>query len=194
MRFVDWHVLVDDGFGATPEFHQAEQDILDGIAAIRWPQGAQDFAIPPAQLNVRPQLRNGVRPIKDAFIQLLVRQGWEPEYDLFDAYLKYPNSTLPFAAEWETGNISSSHRAINRLALGMHEQRVSGGVLVLPTRQLYRHLTDRIGNFEELEPYLPLFERWDSEPGFRYFAIVTVEQDRLDPSVPYIPGAPMDAP
>lgn len=187
MRFVDWHVLVDDGFSATPEFARAQRDILDGIDAIRWPQGSPDFTIPPSQLNVRPQLRNGVKPIKDAFVELLERQGWAPEFDLFDAYLDYRNGTLPFVAEWETGNISSSHRAVNRIALGMEEGRIAGGVLVLPTRDLYRHLTDRIGNFQELEPYLPLYRRWDGEPGYRYLAIVTVEHDRLDPSAPYIP-------
>lgn len=187
MRFVEWHVLVDDGFGASPEFGRAQQDILDGIEAIKWPPGSPDFAIPPSQLNVRPQLRNGVKPIKDAFVASLDRQGWVPELDLFDAHLDYRNGTLPFVVEWETGNISSSHRAVNRIGLGMEEGRVSGGVLVLPTRDLYRHLTDRIGNFQELEPYLPLYRRWDGEPGYRYFAIVTVEHDRLDPNAPFIP-------
>lgn len=187
MRFVDWYVLVDDGFGATPEFARAETDILAAIAAIRWPPGSPEFAIPPSQLNVRPQLRNGVKPIKDAFVDLLAHRGWVPEHDLFDAHLTYGNSTLPFAVEWETGNISSSHRAVNRLALGMEEGRISGGVLVLPTRELYRHLTDRVGNFQELQPYLSLYRRWDGEPGFRYLGIVTVEHDRLDPDAPFIP-------
>lgn len=187
MRFVDWHVLVDDGFGATPEFARAQQDILDGIEAIKWPQGSPDFAIPPSQLRVTPQLRNGVKPIKDAFIELLKRRGWVPEFGLFDAYLDYRNGTLPFVVEWETGNISSSHRAVNRIALGMEEGRISGGVLVLPTRDLYRHLTDRIGNFPELEPYMPLYRRWNGEPGYHYLAIATVEHDRLDPNVPFIP-------
>lgn len=187
MKLVDWHVLVDDGFGATPEFARARQDILDGIAAIQWPQGSRDFAIPPARLNVRPQLRNGVKPIKDGFVELLTRQGWVAEHDQFDAHLSYPGGTLPFAVEWETGNISSSHRAVNRLGLGMLDRRIVGGVLVLPTRDLYRHLTDRVGNFQELEPYLPLFRRWDGEPGFHYLAIATVEHDRLDSTAPYIP-------
>lgn len=187
VRLVEWHTLVDDGFSGTREFARAESDILDGIAAIRWPQGAHDFTIPPARLAEKPQLRNGVKPIKEAFIELLVRRGWEPEHDLFDAHLDYQNGTLPFAVEWETGNISSSHRAVNRLALGMHERRIVGGVLVLPTRDLYRHLTDRIGNFQELEPYLPLYRRWQGEPGFGYLGIVTVEYDALDPTVPYIP-------
>jgi hypothetical protein len=180
VRFVDWHVLVDDGFGATPEFAWVEQDILDGIAAIRWPPGSADFAIPPGKHL------NGVTPIKDAFVEHLKGQGWVPEHARFDAHLDFGNGTLPFAVEWETGNVSSSHRAVNRLALGMQEGRISGGVLVLPTYELYWHLTDRIGNFRELEPYLEIWRGWNGQPGFHYFAIVTVEHDRLDPTAPRI--------
>lgn len=189
MKFVDWHTLVDDGFASTGEFSRVERDILDGIGAIHWPSGSRDFTIPPAQLRVRPQLRNGVKPIKDAFVSVLEQRGWETETpgDLFDAAFGFQSSTLPFVIEWETGNISSSHRAINRIGLGMHEQRISGGVLILPTRELYKHLTDRIGNFQELQRYLPLWRRWNGEPGFQYLAIVTVEHDRLDSVAPYIP-------
>ena len=180
MKFVDWHVLADDGFGATPEFRRARRDILDGIDAIVWPPGASEFALHPGK-NL-----NGVKPIKDAFVELLTHKGWVPEFQRFDAHLTYPNGTLPFAVEWETGNISSSHRAINRLGLGMSEGRISGGVLVLPTHELYWNLTDRVGNYRELEPYLPLWRAWNGQPGFSYLAIVTVEHDRLDDSVPVI--------
>ncbi|WP_281966293.1 hypothetical protein [Serinicoccus marinus] len=186
MRFSDWHVLVDNGFGVTAEFARVRRDILEGIDAIRWPPGAHDFALRPADLRARPQQRNGVKPIKEAFVSLLADRGWRLEHDLFDAHLTLPGG-VPFAVEWETGNISSSHRAMNRLGLGMHEGRIGGGILVVPTRALYAHLTDRIGNFAELERYLPLWERWDGEPGFGYLAVVTVEQDRLDPTAPYIP-------
>jgi len=180
VRFVDWRVLVDDGFGTTPEFAQVEEHVRAGIAAIRWPSGAEDFAIRPGKHI------NGVKPIKDAFVEVLKGHGWEPEFRRFDAHLSFDSGTLPFAVEWETGNVSSSHRAMNRLGLGMQRRQISGGVLVLPTRDLYQHVTDRVGNFPELEPYLPLYTRWNGEPGFHYLAIVTVEHDRLDESVPRI--------
>src|SRR5690242_18115098 len=106
---MEWHVLADDGFGATPEFTQAADDILAGIEAIKWPPGSPDFTLRPGK-NC-----NGVKPIKEAFVDYLEMQGWVPEYARFDAHLTYNNGTLPFAVEWETGNISSSHRAINRL-------------------------------------------------------------------------------
>jgi hypothetical protein len=58
-----------------------------------------------------------------------------------------------FCVEWETGNISSSHRAINKMALGILKDILIGGVLILPTRKMYSYLTDRVGNFPELAPY-----------------------------------------
>ncbi|WP_053432036.1 hypothetical protein [Halalkalibacterium halodurans] len=57
-----------------------------------------------------------------------------------------------FGVEWEAGYISSSHRAINRLKKGMLEGDLAGGILVLPSRKMYYYLTDRIGNYQELEP------------------------------------------
>ncbi len=132
MRFVDWHPLVDDGFGDTAEFAQAKDDILQGISRITWPQGNDGFTINPVTHG------NGVGPIKDAFIEYLTERGWVPEHERFDAHRSYPgNNPRPFAVEWETGNISSSHRAINRLGLGMLEERISGGVLIVPTKALY---------------------------------------------------------
>ena len=67
-----------------------------------------------------------------------------------------------FGIEWETGNISSSHRAINRLLLGHRQKILVGGVLIVPTRNLYRYLTDRVGNFAELESY---FDLWKDAAG-----------------------------
>ncbi|MGA1841038.1 MAG: hypothetical protein ACMUIU_10470 [bacterium] len=41
-----------------------------------------------------------------------------------------------FCVEWETGNISSSHRAINKMALGIIRDILIGGILIVPTRNL----------------------------------------------------------
>ena len=62
-----------------------------------------------------------------------------------------------FVAEWETGNVSSSHRALNKLALGLMEGVVRAGVLVVPSREMGRWITDRTGNFPEIEPYFPIY-------------------------------------
>jgi hypothetical protein len=82
----------------------------------------------------------------------------------------------PFMVEWETGNISSSHRSMNKLALGLIEGVISGGVLVVPTRDFAQYLTDRIGNVRELEPYFPLWKAARVRRG--YLAVLAVEYDR----------------
>lgn len=93
--------------------------------------------------------------------------------DLFNQVSGYPG---PAQAEWETGNISSSHRSMNKLALGLTEGVVSGGVLIVPTQALARYLTDRIGNVRELEPYFPLWASVRVDRG--YLGVIAVEHDR----------------
>ena len=91
------------------------------------------------------------------------------------------------AAEWETGNISSSHRAMNKMALGLMQEVLIGGILILPTREMYHYLTDRIGNFEELEPYFPLWRAVACREGI--LGVVSVEHDAVSRDVPRIPKA-----
>jgi hypothetical protein len=90
----------------------------------------------------------------------------------------------PFAVEWETGNIASSHRAMNKMALTLKQGRIAGGVLVLPSRALYRYLTDRMGNYEELEPYFGLYTDLEVDRG--YLGVVVVEHDAVSADVPKI--------
>ncbi len=65
---------------------------------------------------------------------------------------------MQIAIEWETGNISSSHRSMNKLALALGAGIIQVGVLIVPSRSLYEHLTDRIGNIGELSGYLSMWE------------------------------------
>lgn len=182
MKLVAWDALVDDDFSRTAEFGIVEKDIKDAIALIRWPPESDSFALYPDTGRGRGQ-GNGVGPIKSAFILHLRERGWVPEHQRFDAHYSFSSDTLPFAVEWETGNISSSHRAINRLALGMLEDRISGGVLVVPSAEMYRYLTDRVGNARELVPYHDLWRLWGKHLQFGYLAIVTVEHDLLSRDV-----------
>ena len=87
-----------------------------------------------------------------------------------------------FALEWETGNISSSHRAINKMVLGLLRGVFLGAALVLPSRKIYPYLTDRIGNYEELEPYFDVWKAVQIKEGF--LAIFVIEHDYLDSNVP----------
>ena len=90
--------------------------------------------------------------------------------------------------EWETGNISSSHRSMNKLCLVMLAGLIDIGVIILPSRALYAHLTDRIGNWMELSPYLPLWHHIGHGVARGLVAITVVEHDELtdDPNVPFI--------
>jgi len=95
------------------------------------------------------------------------------------------------AIEWETGNISSSHRSVNKLCLALLAGLLDACVLIVPSRNFYRHLTDRIGNWQELGPYLA-FWRKIGEFGVQrgLLAITIVEHDALvtdDADFPLIP-------
>jgi len=173
MKLMKWEHLVDtDGLRGTVEFSRFEHDIRAAVDQVRWPPGADRFTIYPIKQA------NGVVPIKSGFVECLRLRGWIMELDKFDCHLTLDGcDVLPFVVEWETGNISSSHRAVNRIALGAMEGRISGGVLVVPSRVLYNFLTDRVGNDAELEPYKPLWRRWDELPGLGYLGIITVEHD-----------------
>jgi len=193
-------VIDAGGFTKTSAWRRILEDVEQGIKAVRWPSGGHNFTIHPTRQG------NGVRPIKEGFIEVLVRRGWDREQRLhgwrrttaededtaidlrpgaFDAYLASPgDGWQPFVIEWETGNISSSHRAVNKIALGLLRGELSGGLLVLPTRRLYFYLTDRVGNIRELAPY---FEMWQRLPVKRgYLGVVAVEHDDTSFDVPPI--------
>lgn len=175
---------------------QAEEEICIAIGAIHWPPLSNKFTIYPQSGKKRGE-GNGVKPIKLAFIQNLIDQGWHAE-------MKYPRGeaskrefepgafdawreTAPgggIVVEWETGNISSSHRAVNKMALALLEEHIAAGYLVLPSRALYSYLTDRVGNYRELEPYFSLWERLPVRNGM--LAIIEVEHDATSKRVPRI--------
>lgn len=83
------------------------------------------------------------------------------------------------AIEWETGNISSSHRSMNKLAIALSSGIVEVGVLIVPSHALYAHLTDRIGNIGELSGYLAMWESLKSTVERGVLAITVVEHDHL---------------
>lgn len=92
------------------------------------------------------------------------------------------------AIEWETGNISSSHRSMNKLAIALSNGIIEVGVLILPSRALYEHLTDRIGNIGELSGYLAMWEGLKAVVTRGLLAITVVEHDALtrDAALPYL--------
>jgi hypothetical protein len=135
---------------------------------------------------------NGVKPIKEGLMLDLERQGYElggsalldgnRKFGGFDAVLatKYG----PVVVEWETGNISSSHRSLNKMALFLQEGKIAAGVLVVPSREMYKYLTDRVGNMQELEPYLKMWRSLPCKSGA--LEIVVIEHDATSEKVPKI--------
>jgi hypothetical protein len=144
----------------------------------------------PASIGKKRGQGNGVKPIKLAFIDHLKSLGWKGEADLkalgmgpLDAAKETPFGK--FAVEWETGNISSSHRALNKICLGVLKGELIGGVLLLPSIKLYKFLTDRIGNYKEITPYLDLWKNLPYSKGA--VSILVVEHDGEMSGVPRIP-------
>lgn len=59
-----------------------------------------------------------------------------------------------------------------------------GGALVLPTQNLAQYLTDRVGNYEELEPYFDVWSNYQWKEGV--LVIYGVEHDSTSTEVPRI--------
>jgi len=187
MKIVQEVSLISVGsFEESNDWSIIQAEIREAISLIVHPPDASSFIINPAKHG------NGVKPIKEAcMIALRDRFRWSLETSINYA-TKSPGKVdatkvidnYLFALEWETGNISSSHRAVNKMILGLLRGVFLGAALVLPSRKLYPYLTDRIGNYEELEPYFDVWRAVRIEEGF--LAIFVIEHDQVDSSVPKI--------
>jgi hypothetical protein len=191
------------GFTRTATWRRAKAEVEAAIKVAHWPFGSGKFTLNPdfgltrsGKVDKHP---NGVVPIKVPLRRHLEACGWVAESlpvgpkgaegkpllqtgDL-DALLQDRGRYVGF--EWETGNVSSSHRAINKMLDGILREALQGGILALPVRGTARYLTDRIGNFEEIAPY---FEYWARYPiTYGAIRVIGVGHDELDSSVPHIP-------
>jgi len=169
MRIVAEHTLINAGsYAKSRHWRRMRKEIHAAVRSCEWPPGSGSFTIYPESGKRRGE-GNGVKPIRDRFVADLKSRGWEIEGPAknalgeglgdFDAVVAGPEG--PIVVEWETGNISSSHRSMNKLTMLLAEGIIAAGVLVVPSRALYVYLTDRIGNIKELEPY---FHLWQSVP------------------------------
>jgi hypothetical protein len=193
VKIVKVETLLHCGPYAKSKEWKSTRTMLHGaIGRVSWPPGSGKFTIYPESGKSRG-CGNGVKPIKSELMTELAAKGWKLEEPLAIAVLKRPgdlDAVLetkhgPVAVEWETGNISSSHRALNKMALGLMKGLLAAGTLIVPSRDLYRFLTDRVGNFSELEPYLDL---WRAIPCRRgVLEVVVVEHDAEGTDVPKIP-------
>jgi len=193
MKIVQVEPLIDaGGFSSSGEWQEIQSHITEAIGAIEWPPGSGSFTLRDQSGKKRGE-GSGVKPIKDACMLHLKELGWHLETRIDIATVKRPgpvDATYAvgdrlFCMEWETGNISSSHRAVNKMALGILKGVLIGGALILPTREMYQYLTDRVGNYPELEPYFPLWRSLHVDEGL--LLVMAIEHDAVSPDVPRIP-------
>lgn len=69
--------------------------------------------------------------------------------------------------------------------MGLLEKNIIAGVLILPSRAMYNHLTDRIGNFQELEPYFPVWKEANYNITEGFLCIYEIEHDELTDDASY---------
>ncbi|MGP8271499.1 MAG: hypothetical protein ACLQLH_15640 [Terracidiphilus sp.] len=180
-------VLSCGAYARSAHWAKTQSAIHKAVKKCDWPPNTGKFTINPVRMG------NGVKPVKNEFIKELKRLKWTIEGKAknildqrlgdFDAVISGPEGFI--VCEWETGNISSSHRSMNKLTMLVADGLIAAGVLVVPSRNLYLYLTDRIGNYRELEPYLKLWKSVPCKEGI--LEIVVVEQDAESKDVQIIP-------
>jgi hypothetical protein len=197
MKIVQNVILLNRGnFAGSKAWAAIRQQIHSAISQAEWPVGSGTFTIHP-ECGRKSGKGNGVVPIKSKSMLALKNGGWQLEYPWniggkqvglngkgsragnIDAAKVFPEGLV--VVEWETGNISSSHRAINKMALGLITKACIAGVLVVPDMKLAQYLTDRIGNIQELIPYYPVWNNLAVTDGV--LEIVVIEQDFEDINV-----------
>jgi hypothetical protein len=194
MKVVEEVSLVKTGkFAESSKWKSIRKSIHDAVKDVEWPKGSGKFTIYPESGKKRGE-GNGVKPIKDGLLIDLQKRGWAIEgeakldsnsssrFGKFDAVLQ--TSHGPVIVEWETGNISSSHRSLNKMALFLLEGKIAAGLLVVPSRSLYSYLTDRVGNVQELRAYFPMWKALAVKSGI--LEIIVIEHDATSTKVPKI--------
>ncbi|RXT08862.1 restriction endonuclease [Ammoniphilus sp. CFH 90114] len=164
------------------EVNELMAQVKEAISLMVHPSDSGNF------LLFEGKKANGVKPIKDTFLHQLNAKGWILEHRLdvgvtntkpgpIDAV--HPVGSKFFAVEWETGNIASSHRALNKIMTGIINGVLVGGVLILPSREMYEYLTDRVGNFRELSPYFDVWAKANYPITQGFLAVIEIEHDGL---------------
>ena len=184
MKIVETVDVIDRGsLGQSAVWKRACKDVRDAIRATDWPVGSGRFLLNPGKVKHA----NGVEPIKHPCLSKLHELGWQLErlpqelagvrMGNLDALRTSKNGLIGF--EWETGNISSSHRAINKIFHAMLKGGLLGGILVVPSHDMRPFITDRVGNITELREYFAVWQAIAFERG----ALRASDQTTLGSSV-----------
>lgn len=216
MQWLRTIILFDQGDVISSEtWKRAHESYVRAIQAIDHPRGSGTLGL--RRISKDKKSRNGVSYLKNRFVEHMGEQEWLTEarvklksghdnpmlrtypdmkehvepvtarFGGFDFMSVTPDG-VRVAIEWETGNISSSHRSLNKLSLALSNGDIQVGVLVVPSRDMYFHMTDRVGNIGELSPYLAFWERTKHMVTSGLLAVTVVEHDHLsdDEELPYL--------
>ncbi len=196
-------------------WRRAHESYVRAIQTIDHPRGSGSLTI--RKISADKKSRNGVTYLKNRFVEHMRDETWLTEAPIrlrsghehpkfqtypdrqeyeepvtasfggFDFMSEAPDGSR-IALEWETGNISSSHRSLNKLSLALSNGDIQAGVLIVPSRQLYSHMTDRVGNISELSPYLAFWQRTKEMVTNGLLALTVVEHDHIseDAALPYL--------
>ncbi|HEV3345076.1 MAG TPA: hypothetical protein VG125_32165 [Pirellulales bacterium] len=193
MRIKHVETLLAAGpYATSQEWSLLRAQLHDAVSRVDWPSGSGTFTVYPERRG-RSGGGNGIGPIKTSLMTQLKKTAWKLS-DHLELAVGQPPCRLdavfytkqgPFAVEWDTGSLASSHRALNKMALGLVKGILVGGALVVPTRKLYRYLTHEIGNWEQIAPFLDLWRAVPIRNGV--LEVIAVEHDVASVRVPKIP-------
>jgi hypothetical protein len=192
MRIVAVHTIYADGW-SEPSRNELIGDAVEGVRRVSWPLGTDRFVVAPLDPAVKHP--NGVVPIRQGFARHMLGLQWEPEqryrsellsmHGALDAVKATPSGLV--GAEWETGNISSSHRALGKLTLGLVDKELVGGVLVVLDSRWKAYFTDRIGNWGEIDGYQRVWARALRGVTPSFLSVIVMEPDDVVLGTPPIP-------
>lgn len=164
--------------------YTAEQMIkISSVARSAYDEVLEAISNMVGNINNSQKKINSVTPIKAGLIKLLHdNYQWETEHHLqvlrdnvpsssddskrkrgqgggIDVYKEFDFQGYMFRVgiEFETGNVASVHRSLNKLSMGIQSRELDLIFLILPIFNLAQYLTDRVANYEEIEAYFPLF-------------------------------------
>jgi Restriction endonuclease BamHI len=137
VKIVHVETLLSCGsYAASAHWAKTRKSIHRAVKKCVWPPGSAKFTIYPEGGKKRGE-GNGVVPIKTEFINQLRKQKWTLEGKAknflgqglgdFDAVIVGPEG--PIVVEWETENISSSHRSLNKLTMLVSDGVIAAGTL-----------------------------------------------------------------
>ena len=167
--------------------HQAFIEIEDSILQ-NCTDDSGEFTINSSEKNC-----NGVVPVKEGIYRRLeAYYEWFREKPLayfedaqkggpIDVYKEFGDRRHPFnvGLEFETGNISSAHRSMNKLCMGIKHGDLQMAFLIMPIKRLAYYLTDRVSNYEELAPYFGLLDDFP-------IVVFGFDADHYDPTAPLL--------